>query len=236
MAAAPARDPNYKFKPEGDGVTFLLVDDEEEFLISTKENLEMDSSVTVETAESPEEGIEKMKAKTGDGFDAMVWDRNFENSSTKGDEALWENHDLIGHAEVHVITGHTDYQSENRKKLKEIGIEVQNRDSDGWRESLQRIIDKNRESYLVKVNERLAGLGTIFLNGGKPHLENEIKGLFLDWLEGVPDQEKKFFLVGQNALNANELYEQVESEPQVGERVMKMFLREIKYSLNQDEN
>lgn len=233
MPAVAYEEPSIKVIPKSDWVRILVVDDDVDFLKRVKVNFELNNFTTVDTATSPEKAVEYLKLNKN-LYHAVIADINFETSEISGDEFVVNNIKLFGKARILVVTGIQENTYEILKQFKALDIPIQDKLDDGWRDVISEVIEETKKERIGDIQKKLQGIATVTSIASISKTEIGVKDLLLDWLNNSSNPEEGVFLMGGNALSAFDLVEQVEEGTPLGNRLFKMFVREIRRSLKLD--
>lgn len=209
-------------------INILAIDDEKDFLESVESLFGQDEGVTVKTCLSPEEAVSELQK---DSYQIVIADINFKKTSNKSGAAFVVDNrkGLLDKSYVVVVTGNAASRMERYNELNSLGVPVLGK-TDDWQDLVSDHIDETVARRLEEVETFLLDKPEIKLKEFDSKLDVGVKEVFLDWLSSFPNQEKKVFLMGGPALSAIELYENVEKGSELGERLLGMFVREIRYS------
>lgn len=211
-------------------ITILVIDDEVDFLKAVESLYGQFAGVTVTTCTSPESAVKELEKNY---FSIVIADEYFKKTSRlSGKEFIEQNiNGLLRNSKVFLVSGQTEKIIKIKNELQQIGVPALDKDTE-WQEVVENCIEKEKEERKKEIDDFLSNKPDLKLSPLDAKYDDDAKNILTEWLETLPSQENKVYVMGGQALNATELIQHVENETNIGRRLYRMFKREIRKSFN----
>lgn len=208
-----------------DIIRILVVDDEEGFRQSTKDNFEQ-LGYSVDEAATPEQAKSLLEKRQ---YQIVIADINFDPPHKSGDQFIIENIELMRRAKKIAITGQGTELIKRKAELKNLGVIILEKGDHG--DELEQITEEKFLERKNAINEELRQhLDSLIddedpLPGGIIEAATDLRQMLINYLKSRENPDMQSILYGGRAYSTNEIAREIEKDSEIGQAHLKMMVK-----------